>query len=192
MSEHEIPDDEKPDDDSGYVVAAKVTLDELMNKDAEDESLQKYKQALAGGGSVIIDADNPKKVIVKSLVFAAEGRPTLEFKVEDLGEGSKPFTIKEGSNYQFGIRFHVQRDMVLGLKMVNSIRKFKVSVSKETTMIGSFSPKEEIYAFNLPTEEAPTGMMARGQYKGKIRVMDDDGDVYVAMKYYFEIKKDWD
>jgi hypothetical protein len=38
------------EDDSGYVVAANVSLGEAMDKDADDEALNRWKASLVGGG----------------------------------------------------------------------------------------------------------------------------------------------
>ena len=33
--------------------------------------------------------------------------------------------------------------------------------------MGSFSPQEKVQTFDLPWTEAPSGFLARGDYKGK-------------------------
>lgn len=36
--------------------------------------------------------------------------------------------------------------------------------------MGSFAPKEKPHVFDLPKEQAPSGFLARGDYKGKMLV----------------------
>lgn len=89
--------DDVPD---GYVVPAKVGIDELQQKDAEDESLAKYKAQLLGNASceplcqwqaplirgviliVLIDyivPDDPRLVVVKTFTIVADGRDPMVF-----------------------------------------------------------------------------------------------------------------
>ena len=49
--EGEIPDEELPENVSGYVAPKKVTVGELLEKDQDDESLKRYKEALLGSGA---------------------------------------------------------------------------------------------------------------------------------------------
>lgn len=62
-----------------YKAPAKKTLEELISLDQEDESLRKYKEALLGSqaNKIIIDANNPKNVIVKKLALMVDGRDDM-------------------------------------------------------------------------------------------------------------------
>lgn len=65
----------------GYKPPAEKTLDEIVSADQNDESLKKYKESLLGSAVsnvVIVEPDNPKKVIVKSLTLLVEGRPDMK------------------------------------------------------------------------------------------------------------------
>ena len=50
-------------------------------------------------------------------------------------------------------------------------------------MLGSYvpNPSGEPYVKNFDPEEAPSGMMARGDYTVKSRVVDDDGHIYAGL-----------
>ena len=55
---------EEEDDNPNYKPPAPKSLDEIVNADAEDESLRKYKEALlgaAGGAGVIVDEKKSKQ-----------------------------------------------------------------------------------------------------------------------------------
>ena len=81
---HEVVDEE---DVNNYKPPPEKSLDEIINADKEDESLQKYKQTLLGAATkdvVIVEANNPNRVIVKNLALLVEGRPDM---VLDLSPG---------------------------------------------------------------------------------------------------------
>jgi Rho GDP-dissociation inhibitor len=40
-------------------------------------------------------------------------------------------------------------------------------------------------------EEAPSGMMARGQYSAVSKFIDDDNHTHLKFEWSFNIKKDW-
>lgn len=54
-------------------------------------------------------------------------------------------------------------------------------VDKLEQMLGSYGPQPEPYVKNFPTEESPSGMIARsGTYHVRSRVIDDDKEVYAG------------
>lgn len=57
--------------------------------------------------------------------------------------------------------------------------------------MGSFAPKKEPHYFDLIAEEAPTGFLARGDYKGKALFLDNDGICHCQFDYLLTIDKDW-
>lgn len=119
------------------------SLNEILNADKNDESLQLYKEKLLGNAAkdvIIIDETNPNRVIVKRLALVVDGREDM---LIDLGNGNylkcnftlhskktfsfaidtdkhieniknSTFTIKEGIKYRIKIDFYVQREIVTG------------------------------------------------------------------------------
>jgi len=182
--------------ESLYKAPAQKSLQEILEADKEDESLVKYKESLGLGKAatgIVIDASNPKNVLVRKLVLVVEGRPDV---VMDLGEVTsvekKTFTIKEGCHYRLRVEFHVQREIVTGLKYVQKVSRLGVQVDKEEYMLGSYGPREEIQSYTTPAEEAPTGMVHRGTYKVKSLFTDDDKQEWLAWHWNLDIKKDWE
>lgn len=62
------------EESTGYKPPAEKSLAEIVNADAEDESLVRYKQALLGeaaGGdnALIVVPDDPRRVIVQKLAL---------------------------------------------------------------------------------------------------------------------------
>ena len=138
--------DEEADSASlGYKPPAEKSLGDIINTDAEDEALQKYKAALlgsaAGGKAIEVEPGNPNNVIVKKLALVVEGRPDMELDLTgDLKAIKKTvlykaiaevkresltanfflqtFAIKEGIQFRIRIDFFVQREIVNGLKYV--------------------------------------------------------------------------
>jgi Rho GDP-dissociation inhibitor len=67
-------------------------------------------------------------------------------------------------------------------------------VDKQNTMLGSFGPQAEPHVVVFPRhgwEEAPSGMLARGDYKAKSQFIDDDDQNHLEYEYAFSIKKTW-
>lgn len=58
-------------------------------------------------------------------------------------------------------------------------------------MVGSYPPKAEAHTWSTPIEDAPSGMLARGDYKVESLFTDDDKNEHLKWTWKFEIKKDW-
>lgn len=168
-----------------------------------------------------IDANDPRKVIVKKLALCVPGRDDMELDLSgDITKLKKQtFTIKEGVQYRIRIDFLVQREIVHGLKYVQKTYRTIVpgefiknshfdciklqleilptfffsfsTVDKMTKMVGSYPPKTEIQSYTTPFEEAPSGMMTRGTYSVTSLFTDDDKNEHLKWDWKFEIKEDW-
>jgi Rho GDP-dissociation inhibitor len=62
-------------------------------------------------------------------------------------------------------------------------------VNKEQVPVGSFGPAEKPYEFVVESGETPGGMMGRGQYFAKARLVDDEQRVHLEAEYDFQIVK---
>lgn len=199
MSEHDdvtTPDDLEKESESHYKPPPEKTINELLEIDQDDESLRKYKETLLGQaqtGPIIVEPDNPRKVIVKKLVLIPVDRPEISLDLtENLSKLKKEtFVIKEGVSYKIRIEFIVQREIVHGLKYIQKTSKLGITVDKMTHMVGSYAPKTEIQSYTTPSEDAPSGMMARGSYTVHSLFTDDDKNEHLKWEWTFEIKKDW-
>ena len=208
------------DEDSplNYRPPPEKSLKEIVEADQEDDSLRKYKEALLGQaakaeGALIVDQSDPRKVLVRSLALVVEGKPDT---VLDLSEGKRwlmmqevgiitfvisgnidslkknPFVIKEGVQYRIRIDFHVQREIVTGLKYVQKIYRHGLQVEKMTEMMGSYPPQQALQTFTSPPEEMPCGLLSRGTYTVKSYFTDDDKAEHLKWEWSFELKKDWE
>mmetsp|Transcript_12171 Transcript_12171/g.38608 ORF Transcript_12171/g.38608 Transcript_12171/m.38608 type:complete len:199 (-) Transcript_12171:101-697(-) len=196
--------DKSDDEGPAYVAPKKVGLADLVNADAEDESLQKYKAALLGSaasGQTAAPADDDRRVVIEKLSIIFNDRPEGTITFAGLDEEAElarlknaSFTLKEGSLYKIEVCFRVQHDIVSGLKYTNTVSRKGVRVDKQSSMIGSFGPQAEPHTVTFPRhgwDETPSGMMARGDYKAKSSFVDDDGQKHLEYEYSFSIKKDW-
>lgn len=184
------------DEESTYKPPPQKSLEEMIQQDTDDASLRKYKETLLGNsasGAVVIEGANPKRVLVRKLVLVAEERPEVELDLTgDLDKlKDEAFTIKEGISYKIRIEFHVQREIVTGLKYVQRTFRKGILVDKMTQMVGSYAPKTEIQSYTTPMEDAPSGLLARGNYTIKSLFTDDDGNEHLKWEWSFQIKKDW-
>ncbi|XP_031623459.1 rho GDP-dissociation inhibitor 1 [Contarinia nasturtii] len=182
--------------ESSYQPPPQKTIEEIVAADQEDESLRKYKEALLGAAQsekIIVDATDPRKVIVKKLALCVPGRDDMELDLTgDITKLKKQvFTIKEGVQYKIRIDFVVQREIVHGLKYVQKTYRLMVPVDKMTHMVGSYPPKTEVQSYTTPFEEAPSGMITRGTYSVTSLFTDDDKNEHLKWDWKFEIKEDW-
>ncbi|RVD84434.1 uncharacterized protein DFL_006183 [Arthrobotrys flagrans] len=180
----------------GYKVGEKKTLDEYKNLDAEDESLNKWKESL-GLGAAIGDPNDPRTVVIEKLSLKVEGRPDIEVdfaKTELATLKSTPFVIKEKAEYRIYIQFRVQHDVISGLKYIQVVKRKGITVDKTEEMLGSYGPNNQkipFYSKTLPIEVAPDGLLSRGTYNARSRFTDDDKKVHLEFDWVIEIKKDW-
>jgi len=197
MSGDNVASEILPDElDPNYKPPPQKTIEEILEADKEDESLRRYKEALLGGaasGNVIVDPNDSRRVIVKKLALMVEGRNDMELDLT--GDLSKlkesKFKIKEGVSYKIRIDFIVQREIVHGLKYVQKTSRKVVTVDTMTHMVGSYAPKETIQSYTTPLEEAPSGLLYRGDYSITSVFTDDDKNDHLKWEWKFEISKDW-
>lgn len=104
---------------------------------------------------------------------------------------SAEFTIKQGETYRMRVYFQVYYNIVFQLKYKNIVKKLGFTTKQEQVM-GSFSPTKEEHVIDLEEEVAPSGIFARGAYKGKSLFIDGDECVHMQYEYSFRIAKDWD
>jgi len=155
-------DDFAPESTEGYKKPKEATLEQMKILDANDESLNKWKESLiknVGG-----PADDPRRVVILKLTLEVQERSdiSIELHTPALVEAAKGkvFTIKEGCDYRLKILFKVQHEIVTGLKYVHVVKRMGVKVDKADEMLGSYGPSLDPYEKKFPMEQAPSGMMA--------------------------------
>lgn len=112
------------------------------SKDAEDESLQRYKKSLGlGGGTSISDPNDPRVCIILSLTMNSPGRDPVTINLSSPGSEKtlkdKPFQIKEGAKFTMSAEFKVQHEILSGLHYVQVVKRKGIKVSKDSEMIVS-------------------------------------------------------
>jgi Rho GDP-dissociation inhibitor len=195
-NKHDEPTDVIEGDElSKYVPPKNVPISEIMQKDSEDAALNKYKQQLIGSAiNVTIEPTDPRKLLLKRLVLVPDDHAEISF---DLTLNSlaiykeKTFRLREGCSYRVKLEFYVQRDIVSGLKFVQTTYKGPIRTDKSSYMLGSRAPKGELQEYLSEKEIAPSGMMARGKYHMKSHIIDDDKNVFAKWEWTLEISKEW-
>jgi hypothetical protein len=131
---------------SGYVPLASknnsVASDLPVNHlDANDESLQRYKESLGlgGGGKSISDPNDPRQCIILSLTMNTEGREPVTIDLAKTGAEKTlkdhPFKIKEGAKFTMSAKFKVQHQILSGLHYVQIVKRKGLRVSKDQEML---------------------------------------------------------
>lgn len=201
MGGHE-DDDLVPESVEGYTVGEKKTIEEYTKLDAEDESLAKWKASLGladNGSAYPVKPGDNRKVVVVEIGLEFPDQPNLQpirFNLEDaqgntLNKDIK-FSIQEKSVYQLYVKFRVQHEIITGLKYLHSIKKAGIRVDKVDEPLGSYAPntiEKPYYEKHFPEVEAPSGMLARGNYSATTKFVDDDKTVHLNFTWSFTITK---
>lgn len=176
-----------------YKPPAQKSVKEIHELDKDDESLRKYKEALLGPGISEADPNVPNvQVIRMSLVCDSSPEPLILDLCGDLEAFKKQaFVLKEGVEYRIKISFKVNREIVSGLKYVQQTFRKGMKIDKSDYMVGSYGPRGTEYDFLTTVEEAPKGMLARGNYVIKSKFTDDDKHDHLSWEWNLNIKKDW-
>jgi len=173
----------------------KKSVTKYAQLDANDESLNKWKQSLGMDAGVAGDASGPN-VVVSALLLNSASRPdgpiVLDLtKPEELADLKKhPVTIKEGAEYSVELSFKVNHSKVSGLRYIHAVERAGVKVDKLESMIGSYGPSADILKKEVASEDAPTGMLT-DSFQVKSRIVDDDGHIHAEFEWYFKIGKEW-
>lgn len=126
-----------------------LTLTTGLPIDANDESLQRYKQSLGlGGGKDLSDPNDPRVCIIQSLTMDSPGRPPATIDLSQPGSEAtlkdKPFKIKEGVKFTMSATFRVQHEILSGLQYVQVVKRSGIRVSKDSEMlVGCYKPRAE-------------------------------------------------
>jgi Rho GDP-dissociation inhibitor len=125
MSDIHTKHEEEEELDSKYQPPKEVPLDQLLKQDSDDAALNKYKQALIGdAANVIIEPTDERKVLMKRIVLVFDDHEEMSSDLTDVAKiKDKVVTIKEGAVYRVKLEFYVQRDIVSGLKYVQTAYK---------------------------------------------------------------------
>ncbi|MCJ1275859.1 hypothetical protein MMC21_003663 [Puttea exsequens] len=184
----------------GFKVGEKKTVAEYAKLDQNDESLNRWKASLGISSSptLHVDPSDQRRCVIKSLALEVAERPDITIDLSARGAletlKSKPFGIKEGAQFRMKANFVVQHDVLSGLKYLQVVKRKGIRVSKAEEMIGSFAPNTEekpVYEKKFESDEAPSGMLARGHYEAVSKFQDDDGHEYLKFEWSFDIGKDW-
>uniref|UniRef100_A0A3P9N6P0 Rho GDP-dissociation inhibitor 1 n=1 Tax=Poecilia reticulata TaxID=8081 RepID=A0A3P9N6P0_POERE len=169
-----------------YKPPAQKSVKEIQELDKDDESLRKYKEAL-------LDPNAPNVQVTRmSLVCETAPNPLVLDLQGDLEAFKKQaFVLKEGVEYKIKISFKVNKEIVSGLKYVQQTFRKGMKIDKSDYMVGSYGPRPNEYDFLTTMEEAPKGMLARGNYVIKSKFTDDDKHDHLSWEWNLNIKKDW-
>ncbi|KAK7387593.1 hypothetical protein VNO78_28505 [Psophocarpus tetragonolobus] len=192
-TEPEEDDDSKLESDKELDLGPQITLKEQLEKDKDDISLRKWKEQLLGSVdmSVVGAESKDPEVKILSLTIASPDRPDQTLPIPFTTDTKSLFILKEGRKCHMKFTFSVSNNIVSGLKYTNIIWKAGVRVASRKKMLGTFSPRQEPYTYDLEEETTPSGIFVRGTYAARTKFVDDDRKCYLDVSYYFEIQKNW-
>ncbi|XP_053936635.1 rho GDP-dissociation inhibitor 3 isoform X2 [Cuculus canorus] len=213
-----LEEEEDVDVALAYKTPEKKSLREIQDLDPGDESLRKYKQALLGAIPAAVDANVPNVQVTRLTLMCeqAPGPITMDLTGEWWGhrwEGKeercqahrpppcagdlevlrgRAFVLKEGVDYRVKVSFKVNREIVCGLRCLHLTYRRGRPVDRDVFMVGSYAPRAEEYEVVTPAEEVPQGWLARGSYRVRSLVTDDDKMEHLSWEWGLCIKKAWE
>ncbi|KAI0254926.1 rho GDP-dissociation inhibitor [Lactifluus subvellereus] len=193
---HDEVDDFAAINTPGYKPAAGKSVDEYRELDAGDESLARWKASLGLGTASGEDTSQPKLTILSLELTSPtlpEGRSIkLDLTSESQREHYKnnPIQVKEGAPYKAIIAYKVNHSIVTGVRYIQVIKRSVVK-EKVEAMLGSYSADPNPRFTEVINDEFPSGMIARGTYKVRSKVIDLDEHVWLDWEWQLKIAKDW-
>jgi len=185
--------------DDHFVAKGTKNVAEILAKDAEDESLRKYKESLLGSAAHgdLGNISDPRRLVIEEfrICFAPEeGVPDVVHQLST-AEGlaklqSEGITMKEGSKFKFRISFRVQHEIITGIRFINKVTRMLSET--EELVLGSYPPSSTPHVFEFPKwgfNEAPKGMMMRGKYVVSNSFVDSDKVKHLEFGYDLSIGK---
>jgi len=142
--------------------------------------------------------NDPRRVVISEfqIIFRDHDVPVVinvESPEELEAAKNNSMIVKEGCHFKMRLSFRVQHNVVLGLKLSNTIYgSLGAKLASDTEMLGTYPPKEEFQFVEIPRvgwNEAPKGAIARGTYKAKCKFIDDDGNNHLTFEYQMKIAK---
>lgn len=181
-------------DDSSYKVPEKVTLQQSLAADPEDEALKRWKAALVSQGATEIRGEND--IVFESIIVTSPELPRpITIPVAEasrLAQQKQPcFVLRQGATFSIGFAWRVYNDVVMGLNCVSKIFRLGICLRKGQIMFGCFAPRLEPYTFFLPEEQAPSGALGKGMFTCRARLSDDDRRNLGGFDYIFKVDKEW-
>ncbi|KAK1283047.1 Rho GDP-dissociation inhibitor 1 [Acorus calamus] len=192
-----VQDDEESDIDGGggegdvgFVPGPLIPLKEQIEKDKDDESLRRWKEKLLGSLEGDLNDQMEPEVTFHSIGIISEGHAEVDTPLPvNENQNLLLFTLREGAQYRLKLAFTVRHNIVSGLVYSNTVWKGSLQVDQSRGMLGTFAPQKEPYVHTLDEETTPSGALARGIYKAKLKFEDDDRRCHLELNYSFEIKK---
>ncbi|KAI0265168.1 rho GDP-dissociation inhibitor [Gloeopeniophorella convolvens] len=180
----------------GYKPAAGKTLDEYRTLDAGDESLARWKASLGLDGAGAGDSSLPKLTVL-SLELTSPSLPegrTIKLDLTDPAKReyykSNPVQVQEGAAYKAIITYKINHSIVTGARYIQVIKRSIVK-EKVEAMLGSYSADPNPRTTEVISDEFPSGMIARGTYNVKSKVIDLDGKEWLDWEWQLKIAKTW-
>ncbi|XP_075292772.1 rho GDP-dissociation inhibitor 3 isoform X2 [Opisthocomus hoazin] len=191
-----LEEEEEEDADAAlaYKTPEKKSLREIQELDLGDESLRKYKQALLGTIPATVDASVPNVQVTKLTLMCeqAPGPITMDLTGDLEVLRGRAFVLKEGVDYRVKVSFKVNREIVCGLRCLHLTYRRGRPIDRDVFMVGSYAPRAEEYEVVTPAEEAPRGWLARGSYRIRSLVTDDDKTEHLSWEWGLCITKAWE
>ncbi|NXF10118.1 GDIR1 inhibitor, partial [Smithornis capensis] len=190
-------EDEDADVALAYKTPEKKSLREIQELDPGDESLRKYKQALlgaipaavgkAGGCSEGCGSRHSGTTIARH-----RGRGCGLSGCGELGNAQHTWGIPSTEGTARGCCLCPPTCAETPASPAGRVPVPGDPVDRDVFMVGSYAPRAEEYEVVTPAEEAPQGWLARGSYRVRSLVTDDDKMEHLSWEWGLCIKKDWE
>ncbi|KAI4340296.1 hypothetical protein MLD38_025146 [Melastoma candidum] len=180
-----------PEQDPGSQFCLQEHSDQLK----DNRSLKGSKEQIPGMSDVSAigcqEVRREAEVKILSVSVLSPGRPDqmLPIRDGDSADSRRLVSLKEGSSCQTRFTFLVSNGTVPGLKYTYTVWKAGIRVQNKKILMGSFGPREEAYTYDLPEETVPRGILIRGSYFIRTKLVDEEGRCYMDSSFNYEIRK---
>lgn len=177
-----------------------VDLKQQFEKEKNDPAMVAYLKSLGIDPNYVPPKNDPRRVVISEFqIVFKEGHAPIGFKFateEDVKAAkNKCLVVKEKAEFRIKVTFRVQHNVLPGFKIQNKVSKMGKTLAEDEEQLGSYPPSNDFKSVEIPRNDwndAPEGFLARGEYKSKLRFVDDDGKCHMEFEYTLKVAKDWE
>ncbi|CAJ0588669.1 unnamed protein product [Cylicocyclus nassatus] len=132
---------------------------------------------------------NKTSIIVDSFSLLLEDGNLLTIKFNEAGDlPNFMFCVEEKQQYSLRIDLVVNKNLK-ELRYVHHFKKLRMRWLNKEFSLGPLAPKNDVQSIALPFETAPQGLLRRGKYKVKSKLLGENGFEYAKWSWILKIVK---
>ncbi|KAI0282323.1 immunoglobulin E-set [Russula aff. rugulosa BPL654] len=167
---------------------------EIAATNAGDESLARWKASLGLGSATSAENSGPKLTVLSLELTSPTLPKDRTIKLDLTSEEQRNYYKNNAIQVKEGAPYKINHSIVTGARYVQVIKRSLLK-EKVEAMLGSYSADPNPRSTEVISDDFPSGMVARGDYKVTSKVVDLDGVVWLGdgldWEWRLKIAKDW-